>query len=45
MNRLDLTIVQIDDEINHEKGNVYVQGTYSLLCSVVYNNLTLLWLP
>jgi hypothetical protein len=30
--------VHFDDEINHDKGNVYVQGTYSLLYSVVYNN-------
>ena len=38
MYRLDLTIVQIDDKIDHDKGNVYVQGTYSLLYSAVYNS-------
>jgi hypothetical protein len=37
MYRLVLIIVHIDDERNHDKGNVYVQGTYSLLYSVVYN--------
>ena len=39
MYRVDLIIVQIDDERNHDKGNVYIQGTYSLLYSVVYNIL------
>ena len=38
MYRVDLIIVQIDDERNHDKGNLYIQGTYSLLYSVIYNN-------
>ena len=40
MYSLGLIIVQIDGERNHDKKSVYVQGTYSLLYSVVYNTIT-----